>query len=209
LKIAGYHELSRPNRGLQQVEPARRLCRVFSRLSYELGVLSPDEASFLEANRIDPPKGWLLASEHPKAKIFSLASRKIAVLVFPYSRSGETGQKEVLELARKLRPETDLLIGLSPWGIHQERSFLGSSPHILDIFLGGGPGPGFKSKFMQGGATLWVRPYGRGKVVFSIRIKEWPSSPQSVWRPGQTVDTDIILLKKNIPEDEAVRSLLE
>lgn len=207
MKIAGYHELSRPRRGLQQVEPTRRLCRIFSRLSYELGVLSPDEAAFLEANRIDPPQGWLVASKHPKAKVFSLASKKIAVLVFPYSSSGEAGRDEVLKLAEKLRPETDLLIGLSPWGIHRERAFLSNGQNVLDIFLGGGPGPGFKSKFVQGGTTLWVRPYGRGKVVFSIRIHDWPSRPKTAWRPGQTVDTDIILLKKNIPEDEAIRSL--
>ncbi len=208
LKISGFNELSHPRRGLRKTETAQTLCRIFTELHYQLGVLSPEEATFLQENRIDPPKNWLTASRHPKAKIFSMGAKKIAVILFPWDNSGQTGRTQIVELASELRRDVDLLIGLSPWGINQERSFFSNSPNVLNILLGSGPGPGFKSKFVQEGTTLWVRPYGRGKVVFSLRIKSWPSGPETVWRPGKTVDTDIILLKDNIPEEESISSLL-
>ncbi len=85
----------------------------------------------------------------------------------------EAQMDAVMGEAEKLRPQVNLVIGLSPWGYQGEVNVLGSAEDKrgLDVLIGGGHGSGNRGKIMAGGRTLWMRPFPKGKGVHHVNFE--------------------------------------
>ncbi|MDL2306744.1 hypothetical protein LJC48_01760 [Desulfovibrio sp. OttesenSCG-928-C06] len=117
--------------------------------------------------------------------------------------------EEAAKCGRQLAPQVDLLIGVSPWGYRVERHFIGQTPGLYHILLGGGSGLSFPYASTEGGYPLiWSRPYPEGRSVNLIKLYEWPQPGISQWTPEISFGADFEDLGSSIPSDPEIAGLL-
>lgn len=164
------------------------------------------------------PKNWINCKK-VYVKILKLTNgKKAGFIVLPYLEKGSSSLPdelitELTELFKKYKNETDILIGLSPWGYFKEKALLASpifASAPLDILLGSGDGPGMTGTVNADGKTLWVRSYPTGKAVNRIDIFQWPSRDADFkWTSGQNIRWFLQSLRDNVREEPTVLKLIE
>lgn len=218
LFVAGPFELAAPDGGkVPAMRAPGAVARAHAAMRYDAMLLTPADLALAGD---PPPKGltrWTTASTRIKGEILVRSGLHVGLVRFPMptgsdGRPTEQQTREVVAEGFHLRGEADVVIGISPWGMQAEQSFLEhftGSAQPFDVLLGGGPGPGHGGKMSAGGFTAWLRPYSQGKAVHVLRLENIPKRQRQAQakREGD-VRFDVVSLDDKIPADRAVDSLL-
>lgn len=189
------------------------LVKAFGLLAPEAGCLTPSEAKVLADKGLAPPPGFEVLDAAPKTRRLNVGGLRVGLVFFPVLKNGaKNAPPEAMEAAaaaaRGLRADSDLVIGLSPWGGIDEEAFLSRPDHGLDVLLGSGPGPGQYMRTASAGRTLWSRSYTQGKALIRLDILGLPNGPGFVWKLGESVTAQAVPLDQGIADDPAYKDLM-
>lgn len=218
LFVAGPFELAAPDGGkVPAMRAPGAVARAHAAMRYDAMLLTPADLALVGDAA---PKGlarWTTAPSRGKDAILARSGLHIAFVRFPMptgsdGRPTEQQAREVVAEGFHLRGEADVVIGISPWGMQAEQSFLEhfiGSAQPFDVLLGGGPGPGHGGKMSAGGFTAWLRPYSQGKAMHVLRLENIPKRQRQAQakREGD-VRFNVVSLDDKIPADRAVDTLL-
>ena len=190
LALAGGYEFVPPPDDTTNKPPSpeltRALAQAYVRLGYDLVVLAPEEADLLRRDGVDIPDNWVTAGARPDMIRLEKAGLRIGVVVFPTLDPSLTVAPKIMALQvedriRRMREQSDVVIGLSLWGGMAEKQFLKQALQTPDVLLGSGPGPGLAGGLFAGQRTFWTRPVNRGKTVSAVGLAELPRTAGS-WK---------------------------
>lgn len=191
------------------------LARAYEALNYDAGAISPAEAAKFAAVNAQPPKGWqVLAPKEPKTVVLDTPKGKIGLVFFPEAKKpGDDPGPDVIQAIAKavkgLRGQVKLVAGVSPWGVQAESDYLDKTKPDLDVLLGSGSGVGFSAKPAQGGKTLWMHTYTKGKAIYTIDVLAWPGDKGFKWEQGSNYTTQAVVLDEAYIPDPGMEQLLQ
>jgi len=196
-------------------DTAKALALAFARLPYDLVYALPAESRWLEDNGATLPPSFTVAGEQPVAQVRQAGAARVGLLLFPVlapdrEKASPDMVRTVADAALALRQQSDIVVGISPWGASAEQDFLESAGHTVDVLLGSGPGPGFPAKPMAGDAVLWLRPYPQGKTMVELAIRALPRrSPDWKWVRDQNASILLQSLTESITSNPDMEALLD
>ena len=191
------------------------LAKAYSALGYQAGALSQAEAAKLQSLSVPPPAGWVtLDAKEPKTVILTANGHKIGVIYFPEAKHpGDLPSEDVLDrishAIKELRPQVELVAGVSPWGVTAENDYLEKAHPDLDILFGAGLGVGFMARPAAGGKTLWTHAFNKGKALYTIDVLAMPGAKGFKWEAGKSFAAKAVSLDDSVAEDPAMRRLLD
>jgi len=159
------------------------------------------------------PKGFASVQDKPIIKKISPNGIRLAFVLFPELPKGaeyapSAMVKAVLEAGRSVR-DSDIVIGVSPWGFKAEGRALSSFEGVFDILLGGGVGAPFPLDVPQFAPSVaWSRSDSDGRNIIVLSIADTHFSRPHTWIKGVDIWAREIPLNATIPEDKAVRRIL-
>ena len=217
LFLAGANEFLMPEGSMEQTPDvlASPFAKAYEMLGYDRVYCTAREAAWLEKNSGPLPSFLHPVGEEVGTDIISVGNSKIGLVLFPELEPDareprQSTLREIKNAAKELRPEVNLLIGMSPWGISLEQQFLNTSDPVFDIILGAGPGRGLVGELSQTDSVLWARAYSKGKYLQFIHVFAWPDpghNPKLVLE--QNVAVEIKPLDEETPEVREIRKLFE
>lgn len=215
LSLTGPYEFLPPEGPTQRHTPAlaRALAAAHGALAPDLLALTGPEAAWLTAGGATAPAHQRLGPG-VRGVVLPTPGGAVGVLLLPpLPRAAEAAPddmaREAVAQARALAARTRLVVALSPWGELAEDGFLRTAGPVVDILLGGGPGPGVAGRFSDDGKTFLARSYGRGKALHVIRIAAWPERTAAwKWVKDENLRLDFLSLTDAIPADPAMDALL-
>lgn len=206
LFLAGGYEFTPFRTAPGKAALARALAEAYTVLDYDLGVLAAKDAAWFRESDAAVPPGWRAAGDGPQTVTLERAGVRIGIVVFPvtpepYGLPGAGALRAVLDAAAALRPDVDLLAGLSAWGARGEQALLAEADGLFDILLGSGPGRGFGLRREDGG-VLWVRPEFEGVSVLHLTLPlRGDAAEDSVSVDRDAAGLSRIVLDDDIPFD--------
>jgi hypothetical protein len=219
--IAGPYEfISDDGQDHAEEESYAPLVKAYEKLNYDTGALSPAEAAKFASLGLAPPKGWVvLDAKEPKTVILNTAQGKVGVIFFPETKASAKGDEHaapgsdlILAIERKikeLRPQVNLVVGVSPWGVQDESDYLEKTKPGLNMLLGSGPGIGFMAKPAADGKVLWMHSYSKGKALYTVDLLAWPGAKDSTWEAGKNYTTKAVILDQDVSPDPGMEQLLQ
>lgn len=189
--------------------PPQDVLRAYNRFFAQGIYLSPRAQKWLGALAAALPPNYLKMQSRPVSRVIPLGGRSVGLVFFPKAEASRPNEiaaayAEALQAGRSLRPQVDLLVGVSPWGIHGERAFAEQAEGVYHLILGGGPGYGFGFALMGGGGgVIWARPEDQGRSVNLVEILAWPDAAPR-WEPEANFRAQIILLGPEVPDDPGI-----
>ena len=192
---------------------ARALAQAYGMLGYDLGVVTPQEKSWLDSAGAQLPGSWRPLGATAQTVVLQRAGLKVAVVLFPDAdfakepAKAEQVRAAVQAEAGKARSGADVVVGVSPWGDAGEKLLLDSAPGAFDLLLGGGKGLGYGVRSTADGRTLWARPPfdGRGMVRFDILAL--PQGQERSWKEGENISTAVKMFDWDIPQDSVLANV--
>lgn len=190
------------------------MVRTYRILDYDAVFLSPGEHEWFAKNQVDVPKDWVVAENAPRTKIITVGKRKVGLVFLPVVDGNKPQDyvpaiEDVRNAATGIRPDVDLLVGVSPWLIQYEMQLLSFPEPMFDILLGGGPGVCTAGRIESKGCTFWIRPYEKGRVVHQVVLKQWPkNSGNWCWKRGVNIDSWYVALSDSVQADPQIQGLL-
>lgn len=190
------------------------LPKAFDLLGYSSGCVSPAEVKAMADRGLSLPPNWRELGKDVRSQILETPHGKIGLIFFPVlakpdaEPSPDTIDKIAKE-AKKLRPSVQLVVGVSGWGLTNERVYLEKASPVLDVLLGGGDGPGFSAMPSGDSKTLWMRSYTKGKALYVLDVLAWPTVRGFSWEPGRQYDTRVMLLDASYAPNPAMDELLK
>lgn|GEM_PF-4697449 len=185
-------------------------------LPYQRLYLTAQEEEWLRKHgEANLPAYFQVVGNQTRTEIFNVGGVSVGVVAFPdlgieYTAPSKDVVEEVWKKAKELRPQVKLLLGVSSWGVDNEREFLARAEPIFDILLGGGVGRGLEGEVSGLGGTLHVRSMTKGKYVNIISIFAWPeTASDKKWKLGLTVKSEMKELGGETPDDPAFKGLLK
>ena len=217
LFLAGPYEFL-PYRGLENPTPdlARALAKAYRALDFDAVYCVGDEADWMKDSGAEAPESLVTATTSIQLREYETHGVRVGVIYLPKllkgaDRASETLMDSVARKAKSLAERTDVVVGVSPWGAAGEAAFLSYAPGVVDVLLGGGPGPGLAGRFMAGGKTFWARAYTMGKAFHVIRLGELPrrDDPEFRWIRDENIALDFTVLDKNVPDEPTMAAMLD
>jgi hypothetical protein len=188
--------------------------KLHAMLQVDAGWISQKAAGWL-TNAGGPPAGYLVVGGEPRDRILRTPAGPVGIVFFPEGPvpgKGPTPDQErrVLERGGKLRGQVLLLLGVSPWGLVAEKSFLPKAGGIFDCILGGGEGVGFGFSLAEKvPGLIWLRPDGRGRAVNVLELNTMPDGKKPfVWEEGRTFNARLDFMGEGVPADKAALELI-
>ena len=196
---------------------ARTLGAAYARLGYDAGYVTSGDARELGDAASAVLKGGHDNGGPVASRIVEKEGKRFGLVFMPEPPDSEKGPTEaqmdaVMAEAEKLRPQVDMVIGLSPWGYQGEVDFLDrvKDKRGLDVLFGGGHGSGNRGKVMAGGRTLWMRPFPKGKAVSVVRVEQLPGrGVATVWKENEYAGFETIILDEQVPQEPDMEELLK
>jgi hypothetical protein len=196
---------------------ARALGAAYARLEYDAGYVTPSDDRELGDAASAVLKGGHDNEGPVTSRVVEKDGKRFGLVFMPELPDSGKGPTEaqmdaVMAEAEKLRPQVDMVIGLSPWGYQGEVDFLdrAKDKRGLDVLLGGGHGSGNRGKVMAGGRTLWMRPYPKGKAVSVVRVEQLPGEGIApVWKENENSGFETIILDEQVPQEPGIEELLK
>lgn len=218
LFLAGPYELQDIDENKSPAVKAPKITgQAFESLGYDAMMLTPEDASVLGADMPEALKAWVTPPGKVTSKIIERKNLRIGLVYFPVLATPETPPTDadmnaVRKEALNLRPNVDVIIGVSPWGIQAEQAFLKKFKEVqqpLDVLLGGGHGSGNRGKLEADSTTAWVRPFSKGKSVSVVRLENISNRhAESYVKHESDVRFDLVVLDDKAPIDPAMDNLL-
>ncbi|MDL2272135.1 hypothetical protein LJC23_03790 [Desulfovibrio sp. OttesenSCG-928-I05] len=161
-----------------------------------------------------PDKGTLVTSD-PRTEIFSVAGKNIAVIFLPPGSEpngmpSEDQINDALDTGRDARSRSDLVIAVSPWGMHAELNHAARFEGVFHMLLGGGPGMGIAPQVIHAApAVLWGRAESLGRALMLVEVMAWPDPAMpTAWMESVNFSWRELTLGLAIDEDPAVSSII-
>jgi len=216
LVIGGPYEFISDDGEDQAVESSYApLAKAYDALRYDAGALSQAEAAKFQSLSVTPPAGWVtLDAKEPKTVILTVNGHKIGVVYFPEAKHpGDLPSQDVLDrvshAVKELRPQVELVAGVSPWGVTAENDYLDKTHPDLDILFGAGLGVGFMARPTASGKTLWTHAFYKGKALYTIDLLALPGAKDFKWEAGKNFAAKAVSLDDSVAADPAMRQMLE
>jgi hypothetical protein len=195
---------------------AQDLIKAYGLLPYQRVYLTSKEENWLSKyGEKSFPGFFQVIGSSANAEIFTVGNVRVGLVAFPdlgpeYAAPEAGKIEDVLKKARALRPQVKLLIGVSSWGVENERAFINQSEPLFDLVLGGGVGRGLDGEVNSRSGALLVRSFTKGQYMNIVDVLAWPDShSDKKWRPGETVRYSIKELGSQIPDDPAFQGLFK
>ncbi len=186
--------------------------------------LSIGAASWFRAEQVELPKSFQPVSSAFPHRILEVGGRKIGLVFFAPLESASTDEAALKKLrqplfdkalarGKELRPQVDLLIGISPWGQLMEDTFLPQADQYFDVLLGAGDGLPFAvTQRKTAPHVLWSRSDMRGRAVTTLDIMRYPARQRAMaepWAESLNFASDMIYLGPEIQDDQSVSEILK
>ncbi len=192
------------------------LATAYSKINFDLGLLTPREAAALRKAGAALPGQWVTAPEVTEVELPLPGGDKVGfVLLPPLTPTEKEPPKELIKLVSRAvahqRKTAKAVVAVSPWGYFVELTYLRTLDAVLpDILLGAGTGPGFKGMVAGEGKTYWMRAYGLGKALNRLEIMEWPGrDPGFRWSDEKDIRSLNIGLTDQVRDDPAISALFD
>lgn len=177
--------------------------------------LSSQAAAWLHENGAACPAKAIPVTNSPQTKTFSTAGKTIAVIFLPPGSdpSGMPSTRQIdeaLDAGREVNNTADLVIAVSPWGMHAELNHAARFEGVFHIILGGGPGMGIAPQIIHAApAVLWGRAESQGRALMLIEILAWPNPAMpTAWMESVNFTWRELTLSMPIAEDPTVRDII-
>lgn len=218
LFLAGPYELQDIDENKSPAATAPRITgQAYASLEYDAMMLTPGDAAVLGADMPEALKAWVTPPGKVTSKTIERKNLRIGLVYFPVLSTPETTPSDAdMEAVKKealnIRPNVDVVIGVSSWGIQGEQAFLNKFkefPQPLDVLLGGGHGSGNRGKLEADSTTAWVRPFSKGKAVNLVRLENISNRHAESYRKHESdVRFDLVVLDDKAPIDPGMDALL-
>jgi hypothetical protein len=218
LFLAGPYELQDIDENKSPSATAPKIAgQAFAALGNDAIMLTPADTAVLGTDMPEALKPWVLPPGKVTSKIIERKNMRIGLVYFPVLAALEAvptdaDMETVKNEALNIRPNVDVVIGVSSWGIQGEQAFLNKFnefPQPLDVLLGGGHGLGNRGKLVAGSATAWARPFSKGKTVNVVRLEKISNRHAESYRKHEPdVRFDLIVLDDKAPVDPGMDALL-
>jgi len=218
LFVAGPYELQDIDENKSPSATVPRIAgQAFAALENDAMMLTPADAAVLGADMPETLKAWVTPPGKVASKVIERKNLRIGLVFFPALATPETSPSDadmnaVRKEARNLRPNVDVVIGVSPWGFAAEKAFLEKykgEDQPLDVLLGGGQGSGSRGKLEADSTTAWVRPFSKGKSVSVVRLENISDRHAESYRKHESdVRFDLAILDDKAPVDPEMDTLL-
>lgn len=191
---------------------AKPLIEAYQILGYTRVAITAEEKSWLEkyGDTSPLPDFFMAETTEPVGEVLEKDGKRIGLLFFPAlsSKEAPTGEmiNAVIAKSQELKPEVDILIGVSAWGIRHEQELLNKSDLALDILLGAGPGRSSRGSLAQNGRIFWTRSMIKGKYVHVVKVFAWPKD-QERWTMGDNIRDDLVALDLSYKDKPEIKSL--
>ena len=212
LLFAGGYEFGRKSMGRKDKASMEALKASYEMMQYDLGLITDFEIHEFKDNGLIPPEQWIFAAE-PRYVLIEKQGVRIGVILFPELPEGvkEPPIKIVKEIGRIVedrRNETDILVGISSWGLWVEQAYLQTKTAIPDLLLGSGPGVEVAGAILNNGKVFWARSAAKGKSVTRIDLTDLPrNNTQFVWAENSNIHFESPALTDSYIEDINVLSV--
>ncbi|MBU1611679.1 MAG: hypothetical protein KKC99_07525 [Proteobacteria bacterium] len=189
------------------------MSEAFTTFGYALGLATSEEASFFTDQSVPLPKEFQVIDDLAYREL-KITGKTVGIIIFPELKNAKTVPEKTLRSITRMcsdkQKETDLLIGMSPWGYWSEQSYLKSLPLAgVDILLGSGAGVEVAGVAMNNGNTWWCRAYNKGKYVIKIDVESWPSRKKApLWKEKENIRTEPVVLTDGFVEDNDMLSII-
>lgn len=212
LLLAGANEFNRGKAPEPKPIALQAMSESYDFFKYDLGLITTEEAQYFKKDNLPWPKNFIVPNSL-QYREFKTPKGIVGVVIFPeLNGAKEPGWKltgAIEKMCREKREETDLLIGLSPWGYWGEQAYLKSMPkHSVDILLGSGPGVEVTGALMADGNILWNRSYSKGKHVLRLDIERWPTDDAPKWKEKSNIRIESVVLTDGYVEDTHIFSII-
>lgn len=184
-------------------------------MNYDVGMVAEDEARYVLRSGAKLPAGWSTPAREPFTSKKLKKGKTVGFLRLPPLPDGEAEAKgnflrAVTDLVKKYKPQVDLLVALSSWGMAAERQygFEGQDeyPHLL---LGSGRGPGNRGITLAEGEMFWIRPFDKGKSMAQITFEEWPKKTVQIWQRDVNVKFKLHIMDYKIYDNAKISNLFK
>jgi hypothetical protein len=213
LFLAGPGEFGRAGEEQPDSTLGRALLKAYDSLGYQGIYLAPETANWLTGLKNPLPPEFISVGKVPEVRRERVGGLLVGVTFLPPLPS-ETGLPDATTLAAirnaaaTLREDTNLVIGVSPWGSKAERAFLEEEGAVFDLLLGAGFGGGNMGRTMAQDKTLWLRAYSRGKVVQLVHLTALPQQAKDQdWNARKDTRTVVHRLDEQMATDPATAAL--
>jgi hypothetical protein len=189
--------------------------KLHAMLGVDAGWISHKAAEWMKKYAGGIPAGYLEIGKAPRGTILRTPIGPVGIVFFPEGDVPGKGpapeqKRQVLESGRELRGQVRLLLGVSPWGLVAEKSFLPEAGGIFDGILGGGEGVGFGFSLAEKvPGLIWLRPDGKGRAVnvlelYAARDDDTPFLGEE----GKTFDARLDFMGEDVSPDRAALDLI-
>lgn len=207
----GYEFVSYVKRRKFRPEVFGALAEAYDLLRYDIGMVMPAEAGALGGQGVALPKAFRLAGAQPWTQVLERRGLKLGFVGFPVKADprasvDDSAKDAVIAAAAALRPQVDVVVGLSSWGEREEFVFANEFGGAVDILLGAGLGTGYGVRAAGGGRTLCVRPPFDGRGVVRLDVLSLPK-PGEGWREGVDFVFQAKELGRSVRVDAGVTNL--
>jgi len=214
LVVAGGYEFTPFRAEPPGADVARALGQAYAYMDYDLGLLSPTDFDWLRGAGANPGPAWLPPAPEPRVRRLEAGGLRVGVIVLPegqglHAPAAPEAVDAVLRVAREVRPEVDLLVGLGAWGWQADKALLDAPGLPLDVLLSSGAGRGTGVRPVAGGRVLEVRPEYQGWSVIRLDILALPGAAQdALWTDDVHYQAKVIRLDATVPSDAKVSKVL-
>lgn len=195
-------------------EALAKVAEAYSRLQYDLGLLTPKEATALDAAKAKAPTNFV-AVKDTVTRMFQVNGQPVAVVLLPAIATNlvippAEELRRAIEAGKAAKSKARLVIALAPWGIAAEKALIDAAPATFDVVLGAGTGSGLGGRVESGGKTLWLRPFGKGKTMQRVDFLTWPTRDAAfVFMPDQNIRLLSQTLDEQVAEDPEMTKFFE
>lgn len=216
--MAGPHEFLPQNEfdAVPSLVFAPGLIDAYELLGYKRVYISTKEKAWLEEYGTQPlPNFFKTLGKEPFTEIVELDGVRVGVVAFPepptFFQPTQKDVDAVVQAAKTLQGQADILIGVSSWGRRNESFYLQHAEPVLDVFLGSGAGSGMRGVIEGRGGTFWVRSLTKGKYMLLVDVFQLPGHQQGEhrWKSPETIKDEFVELGVRIPDDIQIRALFE
>lgn len=185
------------------------LRKAYDCLRVDAGYASPAAQAWFGSAGL--PRHFALVSNTPVVRRLQAGSVRVGLVMFPEATDTTLGKtvESVLDAARSLA-DTDMVVGLSPWGFRLEGKSLARLSEGFDLLLGAGDGAPFPVEVTTyAPGIVWSRADHNARVVTALDMLIIPEGPRPrTWIQGLHFRVREYPLVESVRENTEVRQWL-
>lgn len=182
----------------------------FEHMPYNAVYVSLEAAACFARAALPPPSNGVVVAQAPVVRFFRAGRLVVGCVFFPQGLAENNAPTAdqihaVRQAGAEAAAKTDLVVGVSPWGMRAENACTSLLAGYFHILLGGGPGVAVSGQATGDHASpgpLWVRSDRLGRAVTVLDVFAIPDKAAPQWLDGLHFSSRFALLDASIPQDE-------